>query len=280
MRIAITGATGFIGRHLVPLLKSEHDIVAISRFENKSIKYPWLDGTERVSLDVTNPQKNVFELMGKPDKLIHLAWGSLPNYKSSDHLIEGVWQLLFLNSAIEGGVSDLTVLGTCFEYGMKNGKLSENDITFPSNPYGLAKDSLRKNLEFLTAEKECTFRWIRLFYMYGEGQNKNSLLSQLDNAIERDERTFNMSGGEQLRDFLPVEKVVQNIAIVAMQNDVTGIVNCCNGEPVSVRKLVENRISEKFAKISLNFGFYPYPDYEPMAFWGDNNKLNKIKLRK
>jgi dTDP-6-deoxy-L-talose 4-dehydrogenase (NAD+) len=163
---------------------------------------------------------------------------------------------------------------------MRDGKLSENDITLPTNPYGLAKDSLRKALEFFTVEQKCVFRWIRLFYMYGEGQNPNSLLSQLDNAIERGDTTFNMSGGEQLRDFMPIEDVVRNIAMIALQNNITGIINCCSGTPISVRKLVENRIEAKSAKISLNFGFYPYSDYEPMAFWGDNNIINMMYLRK
>lgn len=277
MKIAVTGATGFIARHLIPILRMEHEIVAIARFGNSSAQYPWLHGIEKLSLDVTNPQGDVFALMGKPDKLIHLAWGGLPNYNSAIHLVEGAKQLLFLKNAIDGGLRDLTVTGTCFEYGMQDGKLSESDITLPSNPYGFAKDSLRKALEFLTSENECAFRWIRLFYMYGEGQNPNSLLAQLDTAIEKGDKVFNMSGGEQLRDFLSAKEVVKNITLTAMQNNITGAINCCSGEPISVRRLVENRIKEKSANISLNLGFYPYPAYEPMAFWGDNHKLKQLK---
>lgn len=277
MKIAVTGATGFIARHLIPILKIEHEIVAIARFGNSSAQYPWLNGIEKLSLDVTHPQGDVFALMGKPDKLIHLAWGGLPNYKSSNHLIEGAMQLLFLKNALESGLRDLTVTGTCFEYGMRDGKLSEDDITLPANPYGLAKDSLRKALEFLAAEHECVFRWTRLFYMYGEGQNEHALFSQLDRAIENGDEVFNMSGGEQLRDFLPAEEAANYIALLAIQNNSTGVINCCSGKPVSVRKLVENRISDKLAKISINLGFYPYPDYEPMAFWGDDSKLKHLR---
>lgn len=276
MKIAITGATGFIARHLIPLLAAQHEVIAIARFENSSANYPWLKGTQKISLDITNTKGDVFALMGKPDKLIHLAWGGLPNYKSSAHLIEGVAHLLFLKNALEGGLRDLTATGTCFEYGMRDGELSEDDITLPANPYGLAKDSLRKALEFLTTEQKCVFRWTRLFYMYGEGQNPNSLLAQLDRAIEEGKPIFNMSGGDQLRDYLPVEKVAAHIASAVMQEDVCGIINCCNGKPISIRTLVEKRIKEKSAKIALNLGHYPYPDYEPMAFWGDNRKYNCI----
>jgi len=112
--------------------------------------------------------------------------------------------------------------------------------------------------------------------MYGKGQNPNSLLSQLESALEKGETTFNMSGGEQLRDYLPIEKVAQYIVTIALQNKINGIINCCSGIPIKVKELVENYLTKNDKKINLNLGYYPYPDYEAMAFWGDNTKLRKI----
>jgi dTDP-6-deoxy-L-talose 4-dehydrogenase (NAD+) len=112
--------------------------------------------------------------------------------------------------------------------------------------------------------------------MYGKGQNPNSLLSQLDKALANGEQVFNMSGGEQIRDFLPVEKVAANIVRIALQEKVTGVINCCSGEPVTVKRFVENYLDKQNKKITLNIGFYPYPDYEPMSFWGDITKLKNI----
>ena len=109
--------------------------------------------------------------------------------------------------------------------------------------------------------------------MYGKGQNPKAILSQLDRALENGETIFNMSGGEQLRDYLPVEKVAEYIVKIAMQNKVNGIINCCSGTPVSIRKLVENYLEKKHKSLHLNLGCYPYPDYEPMAFWGHTKKL-------
>ena len=77
----------------------------------------------------------------------------------------------------------MLVTGTCFEYGMQSGYLSEKMITNPGNPYALAKDSLRKFLLSLQREVPFTLQWARLFYMYGSGQNPNSILAQLDNAV-------------------------------------------------------------------------------------------------
>ncbi|GAI93187.1 unnamed protein product [marine sediment metagenome] len=85
-----------------------------------------------------------------------------------------------------------------------------------------------------------------------------------------------MSGGEQLRDYLPVEKVAEHIVKISMQDKIGGIINCCSGKPISIGKLVENYLAEKNKNIELNLDYYPYPDYEPMAFWGDSTKLNKV----
>ena len=49
-----------------------------------------------------------------------------------------------------------------------------------------------------------------------------------------------------------------------------------SGKPISVRKLVEGWINENHWNINLNLGHYPYPDYEPLAFWGDRGKLDSF----
>ncbi len=73
-----------------------------------------------------------------------------------------------------------------------------------------------------------------------------------------------------------MEKVAQYLCYMALQKNVEGVVNCCSGKPISVRRLVENYISKRDANISLNLGFYPYPEYEPMAFWGSTKKLQTL----
>jgi dTDP-6-deoxy-L-talose 4-dehydrogenase (NAD+) len=131
----------------------------------------------------------------------------------------------------------------------------------------------------LQTEIPFTLQWARLFYMHGEGQNPNSLLAMLDRAIEQDDQTFNMSGGEQLRDYLPVHQVASHLAVIVENREFNGMVNVCSGKPISVRRLVESRIAERQAGIRLNLGHYPYPDYEPMAFWGDASRLQALTER-
>jgi dTDP-6-deoxy-L-talose 4-dehydrogenase (NAD+) len=181
---------------------------------------------------------------------------------------------------IAGGLKDIVVAGTCFEYGMIEGCLSEDLDTKPSNSYGIAKDTLRKFIIELKENFSFQYKWIRIFYVYGEGQSKRSLFYLLDKAIKNKDKQFNMSGGEQLRDYLYISELTKYICLIADQNIyVDKIINCCSGNPRSVKDLVEKYLKEKNYNMSLNLGYYPYRDFEPMAFWGDRTNLeNLLKL--
>ena len=137
-------------------------------------------------LDLHDPPPNAFELLGEPDVLIHLAWDGLPNYKSPHHVEKELpAQHRLLKGLVDSGLRNMVVAGTCLEYGMASGQLREDMETRPTNPYGLAKDTLRRRLECLKAEASFSLTWARLFYLYGEGQAENSLFPQLERAVER-----------------------------------------------------------------------------------------------
>lgn len=280
MKVLVTGATGFIGNYVISqLLKQQHTVIATSANSQKAAQMPWYAQVTYIPFDFEQWQEgtNYFRFFDSPDCMIHLAWEGLPNYKSSFHVdINLPRHIKLLTSLIRNGLCDITVTGTCFEYGMQEGCLREDMPVFPHNPYAVAKDRLRQQLETLQQQTPFLLKWVRLFYMYGKGQNPNSLLSQLDRAQESHEQVFNMSGGEQGRDYLPVEEVAAYIVTIAEQQRITGVINCCSGKPVTVKQFVESYLQKKQQTIKLNLGFYPYPDYEPMYFWGDNSKLKKI----
>lgn len=280
MHILVTGASGFVGQHVVrALLARGHRVTASATKPDSLDRFDWVGQVTVVpySFPLAGDGQNLSDYFGQPDALIHLAWQGLPNYKSSFHIEQNLFpHYLFLKRLITSGLRDITVAGTCFEYGMQSGCLSESSPAQPANPYALAKDSLRRFLGTLQTEQPFVLKWARLFYMYGPGQSPNSLLPLLERAIAAGEPVFNMSGGEQLRDYLPVETVATYLCRIAEQQQVTGIINCCSGQPISVRRLVEEHIQQLNARITLNLGHYPYPDYEPMAFWGDTQKLQLI----
>ena len=278
MRVLVTGATGFIGRHLIPqLLSRGHTVTAVARNKNKAHEFDWFNDVDFSDCNIHTPIENPFKLFGRPEAVIHLAWPGLPNYNDLFHFEENLpAQYQFLKSLVEGGVGHLLVSGTCFEYGMQSGALVENMPAAPVNPYALAKDTLRKFLQSLQQSCPFTLQWARLFYMYGSGQNPNSLLAQLDRAIDSGESVFNMSGGEQLRDYLAVENVAAGLVTLMMHPQCSGVINVCSGEPISIRRLVEQHIARRGSDIQLNLGYYSYPHYEPMAFWGDVQKISLI----
>jgi dTDP-6-deoxy-L-talose 4-dehydrogenase (NAD+) len=83
-----------------------------------------------------------------------------------------------------------------------------------------------------------------------------------------------MSLGEQLRDYLPVAVAAKHLADIAVRRRDTGVINICSGEPCSIRRLVESWLQDNRWNIKLDLGQRPYPDYEPLAFWGDRTKLD------
>jgi len=276
MKVAVTGASGFIGRHVLAEL-SKHDVGIVAVTRDAARLGDMGTSVHVVEMNIASTIWDCFERLDKPDVLIHLAWDGLPNYNSLHHFeTELPRQYKFLKTMIESGLPLLVVAGTCFEYGMQSGALSAKMLTKPTNPYGFAKDALRKQLEYLKQTKPFNLIWGRLFYIYGEGQPRTSLYRQLKEAVLRGDKVFDMSGGEQLRDYLPVEELARQIVQFAIEKKDVGVINICSGLPISIRSLVEQLIFDRKWKIELNLGCYPYPDYEPMAFWGNVNKLHKL----
>jgi len=196
-------------------------------------------------------------------ELFHIERNLVSNYR-------------FIKNMLEHGLNDMSITGTCFEYGLQNGSLHEDMETKPVTNYGLAKDCLRKFMQSMKNDYRFSFKWLRLFYLFGPGQGTKSLYSQMMNIISEDNKEFNMSPGDQIRDFLSVETMAEYIVTVALQNDIDGIINYCSGKPVSIRNFAENFFKQHNYPVKLNPGYYPYPEHEPLAFWGNTDKLKKF----
>jgi dTDP-6-deoxy-L-talose 4-dehydrogenase (NAD+) len=275
MNVAVTGAAGFVGRHVVAQLEKRGSSPTLVCRPGAAMP-DRLSGHRTVPMDIADAPTDAYDRLGRPQVLIHLAWGGLPNYSSAHHLEQELpAHRSFLERLLNAGLAALTVSGSCLEYGMQSGALREELPTAPVTAYGKAKDALRTDLERLRGSRPFNLTWARLFYLYGEGQAQGSLLPQLEAAIARGDRAFDMSGGEQLRDYLPVEEAAGYLVELALNGRDNGIVNVCSGRPIAVRELVEGVVARHGSSIELNLGRFPYPDYEPMAFWGDRTKLDR-----
>lgn len=283
MKVLVTGATGFVGNYVIhELLRRGMDVVASSSSAEKAATKDWFTKVAFVEHSISpDSTEDLFKKFGEPEAMIHLAWGYLPDFKTQKHMDEVLpAHSAFLNNLVQHGIRNLTCVGTCLEYGMREGSQQEDMEPQPLFTYPLAKDLLRRELAELKAHYGFSFKWVRLYYMYGEGQSPKSILATLERAIQNKEEVFNMSLGEQERDYLPVEQVAENIVTYALQTEVEGIINCSSNRPVTIKQLVMDYLEKRKASIRLNLGYYPYTDYEPMRFWGDDAKQLKIKNKK
>lgn len=278
MHLIVTGATGFIGRAVVKTaLAQGHAVTALARDVAKAES---LLGTH-ADLNIV-PCKDIADgfpagILKGDDALVHLAWAEVGKYTDPSNLLGNLEpQYHFIMQAVEQGLRNITVAGSCLEYGLQEGAARESNATMPVTFYGLAKKTLHDMLA-LSLPQDARLKWLRYFYVYGPGQRPGAVIPQLLRALEAGEETFNMSKGDQVRDFVHVDTVAENTVRIALQNDVTGIINIGSGTGLRVDALVETILKEKKRDIKLNKGFYGYPPYEPFAFWADTEKLQTIK---
>jgi Nucleoside-diphosphate-sugar epimerases len=277
MRVLVTGATGFIGAQVTArLLELGCEVTALFRDEARLAAQPWRARVRPLRMDIAQADEAELDRLAGHDRVLHLAWGGLNAYRSSEHTDTLFPQhLAFLRGLLARGVPRLLVTGTCLEYGLQEGALAEDSPCLPVTAYGQAKDQLRRALEPDCAAAGTELVWARLFYTYGPGQSEKSLLSQLDRAIASHADVFDMSGGEQERDYLPVERIAELLAFLALAPCAPGIYNVASGRPITVRALVEQTLRRRGSALRLNLGHYPYPDYEPMRFWADTARLER-----
>ena len=279
MRILVTGASGGLGTLVInKLLERGIEVVATSRNETKAKQCDFYKNVNFIPFDINSKNNSdLYSYFKKPEALIHLAWEKLDEYKNEAHttsVLENHKQ--FLSNLIENGLKDLTVVGTCYEYGLQEGILKEEMVSKPVLPYPQGKNLLREFLEKKQNTVPFNLKWPRVFYVFGEVKGRKNLYTHLMSAINRKEESFNMSGGEQIRDFLSPDEIAERIVKIALQNKVTGIINCCSGKPVKLKDFVSDFLNKNAYKLKLNLGVYPYADYEPMETWGDTAKLDAV----
>jgi nucleoside-diphosphate-sugar epimerase len=263
--ILLTGGTGFIGRHIArQLLESGFDVLALVREERKARELRELSsatlikGTIADGLSVELPPNTI---------LIHAAWERVRDLSAMSHIEKQYGEhYRFIKGALAQGVSRVIVIGSCFEYGQAHGPVTSHTPTNPNTPYAAAKDFLHKSLRLLQKEMSFVLIWARLFYLYGEGQDSRAIVPLLDAALDRGDETFRMSYGEQLLDYLPASVAAQKVVKLIEFSD--GTYNVCSGTPISLRRLLEQRMAERGKLITLKLGHYGYRPQDSLAIWG------------
>lgn len=273
MSVLLTGARGFIGQEvLAEFHKRGIPVIAASRrsdLPEPSVSFDCMDSS-------TWPR---LLTRGLPPRLLHLAWDGLDCFEDPRHLQERLpAHLAFVSWCVKHGVRDVTVAGSCLEYGLQNGELEETAPAQPVIAYAVAKDCLRRSLECLAPLLGFTLKWARIFFVRGDGKQEKGVFRAIRNAGEAGQVSIDLSGCEQLRDFLGRREIGDFLVRFSLQDEVRGVVNCCSGRPVALRGLIESYAAQ-WPGLKLNFGRLPYRDYEPMALWGNRNKMDRVLKR-
>lgn len=271
-RIAVTGAQGYIGRHVVASLeKRGHDVLRII--------HPASTGTDEnvVKLDILNASsQELSTALEGVESVVHLAWQAGFNHNDPSHLQNVMGHIEFINNLASAGIKDISIAGTMHEIGYHVGEVNENTACNPTNPYGIAKNFLRQVCFNLASKNELSIKWLRMYYITGDDRHSNSIFTKILLAEDEGKKTFPLNSGEMLYDFINVEELGLQIATAALQNEVTGIINCCSGKPVSLRTAVERFIKENGLSIKPEYNVFPSRSYDSPAVWGGSQKIQKI----
>jgi dTDP-6-deoxy-L-talose 4-dehydrogenase (NAD+) len=146
INILLTGASGFIGEHLIKELQKKSNLIL--SYNKKKINNDKNYSVIKLDLNKTNYKK--IKKLGKIDTLIHLAWDNLDNFQSKIHIKKNLSKHKnFIKKMINLGCKNIIITGTCYEYGLREGKLTERLNVKPVVNYAIAKNELRKFLEKL-----------------------------------------------------------------------------------------------------------------------------------
>ena len=273
MKILVTGADGYIGRHIVNnLLDLGHEVIAVD-IHTDDIN----DKAEKKKLNLfTADLTNVYTSLGSPDVCLHMAWRDGFVHNSVNHIGDLSSHYKFLVALMEQGLKHLAVMGTMHEVGYWEGKIDENTPCNPISMYGIAKDALRRSMIAYCKSNSILLQWLRGFYILGDDKKNHSIFSKLLQADEQGQELFPFTTGKTKYDFINVDELVEQISKAVTQTDDTGIFICCSGNPMTLAERVENFIKDHKLKIRLNYGVFPDRPYDSPIIFGDDKKIKQI----
>jgi nucleoside-diphosphate-sugar epimerase len=257
VRLAVTGATGFLGNHLVrAAVAAGHEVRVLLRPASSST--PW--GARR-----TPPPKEVLSIEGllpdwipegflaQADVLVHLAAEGVQwegRVRDQLHTVNVLGTLNLLHAAKSAGLSHVVLVGTALEYA-GHGTLPaspsaerllcrETDSLETTDRYGSSKAAAGLLARSEARRLKLPSWYLRLCSVYGPGDRPTKLLPSALNAA-RERQVFEMTAGQQLRDWLHVNDAVKALLrATELPPGAAGVaLNVGTGDAVELHQLIE-----------------------------------------
>jgi dTDP-6-deoxy-L-talose 4-dehydrogenase (NAD+) len=271
-RVLMTGAAGFIGRHILSeLLKRDVEVVAVLR---SNVAAP--SGLFRIiRTDDLFRESEAFwaEAFVNIDIVLHVAWYAQPGdyVNSPKNLTCMSGTLRMAETAAKAAVKKVVGIGTCFEYDLDAGYLKTSTPLRPRSAYAAAKAGTYLALSQTLPRLGISFAWCRLFYLYGEGEDDRRLVPYLRSRLAAGE-VAELTSGRQIRDFLEVSEAARQVTAVTLSED-EGVYNICSGKPVTVADLAQSIAKEYGRPDLLKFGARPDNAEDPLCVLGEPSKI-------
>jgi len=271
-RILVTGGNGYLGRHLVERLKGEGaDVFIMDKFGDASAKKFILDITnlEVVQDAITKIQPNI---------IFHLA-ASLNRERNFDRYantkevnLTGTHNLLLALQHTD--YQNLIFTSTSEVYGKNVAPFVETQLPDAASPYSLTKVFAENIINTFSKTYGKKFTTLRLFNFFGRNMSPKFFIPQMINTLRKNEK-FEMTEGEQKRDFLYLDDVISALILAARQPATNDILNVCSGEAISLKELVLEIKKKLNSQSEIVFGALPYRENEVWNMVGDNTKIKE-----
>ena len=255
--ILLTGATGFLGKKILDDLNSRDVNIHVTCRKNESFFSDYQNVTKVIKTRnfFTESAKWYANICKDVNIIVHAAWYAEPGkYLESNINIECLSGTVnFARAAAEQKVDKFVGVGTCFEYDLTSGlPLKADSKLDPLFLYSITKNSTFQILKKLFQNKKIDFLWTRVFYLYGDGEDRRKLVAVLRSKLSEG-KSVELTSGTQIRDFMDVKLAGSLIADAAISKNV-GPFNVCSGIGISIRELAENIADEYGRRDLLLFG--------------------------
>lgn len=273
--VFLTGATGFIGRRLAGhLITAGADVTALV-LPGEVDLLP--DGVRAIPGDITLPESVTEALVAvQPGLIIHLAAigitnPDLPFTAACAVNVGGVINVLDAARQVET-VKRIVLVGSSYEYGARRA----DDGLDPFNAYSASKVAAWAFARAAYNAWGAPIVWMRLFQVYGPGQCEQALIpAAIQAALSGDD--FRMTAGEQQRDFIFVEDVVEGLLAAAVAPDVEGrALDVGTGQMHRIRAVVERIWALSGARGRILAGALPYRPGEVPAIPADVDRTRRL----